>query len=105
MTDASDELRAQIRTLRRINAVSLATLVVVVAGAFVQASASRNAKFDEIDVGRINVREPNGTLRLTISNKARFPEVVIEGKTYPLRGGTGIGSAGLIFFNDEGNEN
>lgn len=30
-------------------------------------------KFDTIDVQRINVREPDGTLRLTISNKARIP--------------------------------
>src|SRR5205814_3199934 len=43
-------------------------------------------------------------LRLTISNHARLPDVVVGGKSYPLRGGTGVQSAGLIFFNDEGNE-
>ena len=62
-------------------------------------------RFTEIDVERINVVEPDGKLRLTISNAARLPDPVIGGKSYPLRGGTGAGSAGLIFFNDEGNEN
>ncbi len=61
--------------------------------------------FEEIDVERINVVEKDGTLRLTISNRARMPDPVIGGKSYPLRSGTGTGSAGLIFFNDEGNEN
>lgn len=65
----------------------------------------RHAHFREIDVQRINVVEPDGTLRLTISDHARLPQPVIEGKAYPLRSGTGGAGAGLIFFNDEGNEN
>ena len=32
--------------------------------------------FDEIDVQRINVREPNGALRMVISNTASAPGVV-----------------------------
>ncbi len=67
--------------------------------------ARQKPHFEEIDVERINVVEKDGTLRLTISNRARMPDPVIGGKAYPLRGGTGAGSAGLIFFNDEGNEN
>jgi hypothetical protein len=31
------------------------------------APASRSAQFDTIDVGRINVREPDGTLLMTIT--------------------------------------
>src|SRR5437868_1268360 len=100
-----DELRTEVRRLRRVNALSIGIIVLALGAGFVRTAQPRTATFDEIDVGRINVREPNGTLRLTISNKARLPEVVIGGKTYPLRGGTGAGSAGLIFFNDEGNEN
>ena len=97
-----DELRHEIRRLRRTNAAAIGLLVIVTASAFVQARAP--TKFDEIDVERINVREADGRLRLTISNHARLPEVVVGGKSYPLRGGTGVKSAGLIFFNDEGNE-
>ncbi|HEY2376338.1 MAG TPA: hypothetical protein VGH98_10230 [Gemmatimonadaceae bacterium] len=98
-----DQLQREIRRLRRTNAVAVGLLVIVSVSAFVQARPART-KFDEIDIERINVREPDGTLRLTISNHARLPEVVVGGKSYPLRGGTGVNSAGLIFFNDEGNE-
>ena len=100
----NDQLQREIRRLRRTNAVAIGTLVIVAVCAFVQARPAGKNKFDEIDVERINVREPDGKLRLTISNHARLPEVVVGGKSYPLRGGTGVKSAGLIFFNDEGNE-
>lgn len=100
----NDQLQREIRRLRRTNAVAVGLLVVVAMSAFVQARPASKTKFDEIDVGRINVREPDGRLRLTISNHARLPDVVVGGKSYPLRGGTGVKSAGLIFFNDEGNE-
>src|SRR5690242_2854335 len=98
----SEDLRREVRRLRRTTAAAIGLLAVVSVSAFVQARAP--TKFDEIDVQRINVREPDGKLRLTISNHARLPEVVVGGKSYPLRGGTGVQSAGLIFFNDEGNE-
>jgi len=99
------QLRREIRRLRRTNAIAIGLLVVVSVSAFVQARpGAGRAKFDEIDVERINVREPDGRLRLTLSNHARLPEVVVGGKSYPLRGGTGVKSAGLIFFNDDGNE-
>jgi hypothetical protein len=66
---------------------------------------TQDNRFTEIDVERINVLEKDGKLRLTISNAARLPDPIIGGKSYPLRGGTGAGSGGIIFFNDEGNEN
>jgi hypothetical protein len=75
---------------------------VIVMTAFGQ---SQKARFTEIDVERINVVEKDGKLRLTISNAERLPQPIIGGKSYPLRGGTGAGSGGMIFFNDEGNEN
>jgi len=61
----------------------------------------RTASFDEIDVERINVREPDGTLRLVVSSKAQFPGLYFEGREYehPNRS-----TAGLLFFNDEGTE-
>ena len=93
------------RELRQVRAVLLTggiVAAILALGAFRQAQRTR---FAEIDVERINVVEKDGKLRLTISNRARFPDPIIGGKSYPLRGGTGAGSAGLIFFNDEGNEN
>jgi len=93
------------RELRRVRAILITGGVVssiLALGAFQQ---SQKTRFAEIDVERINVVEPDGKLRLTISNSARLPDPIIGGRSYPLRGGTGAGSAGLIFFNDEGNEN
>jgi hypothetical protein len=93
------------RELRRVRAILMTGGIVsgvLALGAFRQ---SQKTRFAEIDVERINVVEKDGKLRLTISNGARLPDPIIGGKSYPLRGGTGAGSAGLIFFNDEGNEN
>ena len=58
-------------------------------------------KFDEIDVQRINVWDPDGTLRMVISDKARFPGLIIRGKEYRHP----RSQAGMLFFNDEGTEN
>ena len=69
------------------------------------AGARQKQRFEEIDVERINVVEKDGKLRLVIANHARLPDPVIGGKSYPLRGGNASGAAGMIFFNDEGNEN
>jgi hypothetical protein len=93
------------RELRQVRGILIAGGIVAAVlslGAFRQ---SQKTRFAEIDVERINVVEKDGKLRLTISNAARLPDPVIGGKSYPLRGGTGAGSAGLVFFNDEGNEN
>jgi hypothetical protein len=65
------------------------------------AAATRKASFDEIDVQRINVIEPDGTPRLVISNMAKFPGSFFNGKEArrPDRSTTG-----LLFMNDEGTE-
>jgi len=60
-------------------------------------------KFDEIDVGRINVREPDGTLRLVISNRAQFPGTPFKGSE--IARGDRTQFAGMLFVNDEGTEN
>lgn len=64
---------------------------------------ARKVAFDEIDVHRINVVEPDGTLRMTISNRAQFPGMIIRGKELPHASRNDV--AGMIFFNDEGTEN
>ena len=62
--------------------------------------ANEPTRFQEISVERINIVEPDGKLRLTISDAARSPGWVFHGKPYPGR----PHSAGMIFFNDEGEE-
>jgi hypothetical protein len=64
---------------------------------------ARKVAFDEIDVHRINIVEPDGTLRMTISDKAEFPGMIVKGKELPHASRND--SAGMIFFNDEGTEN
>ena len=70
---------------------------------WVQAKVGRKTvAFDEIDVQRINIREPDGTLRMVISNTSAAPGVMVKGKEYrhPTRS-----EAGIIFMNAEGTEN
>lgn len=57
--------------------------------------------FDEITVHRINVVEPDGTIRMVLTNKDRAPGVYVKNKEYPH--GTRH-TAGLLFFDDEGTE-
>jgi len=66
------------------------------------AQKSRKARFGEIDVERINVIEPNGTIRLVLSSKALFPGIIFKGKEYPHPNRQ---TAGILFYNDEGTEN
>jgi len=64
--------------------------------------STQKPRFDEIDVQRINVVEKDGRLRLVIANAERQAVTVIGGKAIlPDR----KRDAGLIFFNDEGDEN
>lgn len=65
-------------------------------------SSTRGAAFDQISVHRINVVEPDGTLRMVISNAADSPGTPIKGRIYD-RADRKV--AGVIFMNDEGTEN
>lgn len=63
----------------------------------------KSISLDELNVYRINLREPDGTLRLVIASNARFPGAIMQGKEYPhpFR----KNAAGFVFFDDEGTEN
>jgi hypothetical protein len=66
------------------------------------AKSTRIQTFDEIQVQRINIVEPDGTLRMVISNRSRLPGVIVKGKERPP---SDRPQAGMIFYNDEGSEN
>jgi hypothetical protein len=66
-------------------------------------AAPARTSFAEIDVQRINLREPDGTLRMVLSNNARSPGIFIRGVERPHP--SGRRTAGMLFFNDEGTEN
>ena len=73
-----------------------------VAAVLLMGAARPAQTFDEITVHRINVAEPDGTLRMVISDKARLPGVIVKGREQPK---TDRPQAGMLFYNDEGSEN
>jgi hypothetical protein len=94
-------LRYQLRALQACTAATALAVVFLAASAFRQAAPPRQ-RFDEIDVERINIVEKDGRVRLVIANSARQAVTVVDGKQIlPGR----KRDAGLIFFNDEGDEN
>ena len=64
-------------------------------------SNSRKQKFDEIDVGRINIVEKDGKLRMVISNQARQHPGISNGKIIKREHPR---PPGMIFFNHLGDE-
>src|SRR5438093_10400736 len=80
--------------------VGLTTLasVVLATAAFRQAANAKS--LGEITVERINVVDADGTLRLVIANKDRMHPGVMDGKVIERP----RPQAGLLFFNDEGDE-
>jgi len=89
------------KSQRRLTAYCFGVTLIAVAGFLMGADFYHNAKFDVIDAQRINIKEPDGTIRLTISNRSLFPGAFIKNKEVkhprPM--------AGMLFFNDEGTEN
>lgn len=79
-----------------------ATATAIIAIALLTGAKAPPAKFEAIDVGRINVREPDGTLRLVISNRAQFPGAPWKGQEIPRPDRRSF--AGMLFVNDEGTE-
>ncbi|UCF21490.1 MAG: hypothetical protein JSU87_08930 [Gemmatimonadota bacterium] len=76
--------------------VSLALAFVVLLG------ASRPAAPEEITVRRINLLEPDGTIRLVISGAQEAPGLYFHNKEHPHS--SGGRPAGMYFMNDEGTE-
>jgi hypothetical protein len=66
------------------------------------ATESRSTDFKEITVQRLNIVEPDGTMRMVISDKALFPGIFLKGKEHPHPNRK---TAGMLFMNDEGTEN
>ncbi len=69
---------------------------------FAGSHSPRSEHLQELDVERINVREPDGTLRMTISSHARMPGLIMGKQEYAR---SDRPQAGMLFFNDHGDEN
>ena len=90
----------ELRLLRLHALLSTPLLLVLSVAAFRQ--LPQKTRFTEIDVERINVVEPDGKLRMVLSNRPRSIGPIYKGKPFGYEGG---GRPGIIFFNDEGTEN
>ena len=94
-------LRRDLRLLQAYATVSSLLLVWLAVSAFRQTNvAPAGQKMDELTVQRLNVVDANGTLRLVLAGKDRMHPGIIDGKVIDRPRPV----AGLLFFNDEGDE-
>ena len=93
------KIEKEVRFLKIYAVLTSVAIMAVVLMSFT--SQSKNTKFEEIDVERINIVEKDGQLKMVISNKARQHPGIVNGKVierdYPR-------PPGLIFFNHLGDE-
>ena len=90
-------LRRELRFLRIYTVTSSIVLVVLCTTAFRQA---KTQALDELTVGRINIADADGKLRMVLSNKDRMHPGMMDGKLIDRPRPV----AGLLFFNEEGDE-
>lgn len=103
LAELQHQLAVLQRSQRRMKRAFAALTVAAAGGLLMGAAATGNARFDVLDVERINLREADGTLRMVIANRQRFPGLYLHNTEHPHdRGGD---KSGMLFFNDEGTEN
>lgn len=87
---------------RFLTVYSAALTVMFAVVVLAAAAIVRNQTFGVITARRIDIVEPDGTVRLTISNRADFPGAWNRKKEYPRPDRTE--AAGLLFMSEEGTE-
>lgn len=92
-----NKLEKEVRFLKIYAGVATLLVLVFLLTAF---TVGKNAKFDEIEVKRINLVDNDGKLRMVISNKDRQHPGMVDGKETPRKRDV----AGMLFFNDKGDE-
>jgi hypothetical protein len=83
-------------------ALTLALVVAIAGSAYSVFAQTRKQRFDEIDVGRINIVEADGTVKLVIANRERAPDQVRDGQARPRAANNKL--PGITFFDDAGDE-
>lgn len=96
----TDPIRRELRFLKACCLFLSVVVGVLVVGAIQQ--RQERTRFTEIDVERINIVEPDGALRMVLSNRPRSIGPIYKGQPFGYPGGS---RPGIIFFNDEGTEN
>ena len=80
----------------------LATLFLIYVFIFVLKDQNSTKTFDQIQAQQIKIVEPDGTLRMIISNSKKLPGVIVHGKEVEQ---VDRPQAGILFYNDEASEN
>jgi hypothetical protein len=88
------------RRLRRATAGACAAIGLLAALSILGFTSTSVPRFEVLDVERINVREPDGTLAVVLASQSRMPGNIINDLEYSTREGI----SGLIFYNSEGDE-
>ena len=105
-----DRIQRDLRFLKGYALFSTVMMAVLFLSAFsnrretlhVSEIVGQRAKFDVVDAERVNIIEPNGLLRLSLSNGPRSQNPLYRGQPALY---SGRHRPGIIFFNDEGTEN
>ena len=92
-----EKLQRDVRLLKAYALIVTGLLCVLAFAGFSQ--GNQKNKFAEIDVERINIVEKDGKLKMVISNSDRQHPGVIDGRTLSR-----TRPAGMLFFNDKGDE-
>jgi hypothetical protein len=93
------KLERDVRWLRWYALGSSAALVILLALELAPRSRST------LDVERVNIRNPDGSLSLALAGKGKLPGPMMDGKSFPPELSKGRTSgAGMIFFNESGDE-
>ena len=92
-----EKLKRDVRLLKAYALIVTGLLCVLAFAGFSQ--GNQKNKFAEIDVERINIVEKDGKLKMVISNSDRQHPGVIDGRMLSR-----TRPAGMLFFNDKGDE-
>lgn len=99
--EKSDLLLAVTLIEKRYNRLRIKFNLLLVSVAATVIFLAFNGKYDKIlTVERLNIIEPNGKLRMVLSNSAASPGNLFYGKEFI----TGGDRSGMIFYNDEETE-
>lgn len=96
-------LVSQTTVSRYLVAYSFVVTLAFIGSVIYGVRAASRTSFKDLEVERLNIVEPDGSLRLVISNRARFPGAIIRGQEFPHESRRDV--AGMLFYNDEKTEN
>lgn len=94
---APDPVRRQVRLLTAYAVLSTAAILVLLWATVLRPTTT---SFGHIRAQRVDVVEPDGRLALVLSDEARMPGPILNGREVQPR----HGAAGLLFFNANGDE-